>query len=73
VELYRSKTSSMSTLNVAVRSATEPAGLTTAATAIVGAIDADLPLYNVGTMGERVEESLARRRFVMLLLTLFAA
>ena len=39
----------------------------------IRAIDPDLPIYNVRTMGERVEESLARRRFSMLLLTLFAA
>ena len=35
-------------------------------------IDPDLPLYNVRTMEQRVDESLARRRFSMLLLTLFA-
>ena len=35
-------------------------------------IDPDLPIYNVKTMTRRVDESLARRRFAMLLLTLFA-
>ena len=34
--------------------------------------DPDLPMYNVRTMDERVRESLARRRFAMQLLTLFA-
>ena len=36
------------------------------------ALDPDLPIYNVRTMEQRVDESLARRRFSMLLLTLFA-
>ena len=35
-------------------------------------IDGDLPLYNVVTMEHRVGVSLARRRFAMLLLTVFA-
>jgi ABC-type antimicrobial peptide transport system permease subunit len=35
-------------------------------------LDPDLPIYNVRTMNERVDESLARRRFSMMLLTLFA-
>ena len=35
-------------------------------------IDPDLPMYSVRTMSERVEESLARRKFSMLLLGLFA-
>ena len=35
-------------------------------------LDPDLPIYNVRTMDERVQESLARRRFSMLMLGLFA-
>ena len=35
-------------------------------------LDPDLPLYHVQTMAARVGQSLARRRFLMLLLTLFA-
>ena len=38
----------------------------------VRAVDPDLPIYNVRTMAQRVDESLARRRFAMLLLSLFA-
>ena len=38
----------------------------------IRALDPDMPLYNVRTMTNRVDESLARRRFSMLLLTLFA-
>ena len=36
-------------------------------------MDSDLPLYQVRTMEQRVEESLARRRFSLVLLGLFAA
>ena len=59
-------------LNVVVRSATEPAGLTGAVTSEIRALDPDLPIYKMRTMEERVEASLAERRFSMLLLTLFA-
>jgi len=54
------------------RSGTDPASLTSAVKQQIHALDTDLPLYNVRTMEQRMEESLARRRFSMLLLTLFA-
>ena len=60
-------------MNVVVRSRTDPAGLASAATAQVRALDPDLPIYNVRTMEQRVGESLAHRRFAMLLLAVFAA
>ena len=59
-------------LNVVVRGAADVAGLAPPVRAAIRAIDPDLPLYNVRTMDSRVNESLARRRFSMLLLTLFA-
>ena len=59
-------------MNVVLRCAGDPASLATAVTDEVHALDPDLPLYNVLTMEARVGESLARRRFSMLLLTLFA-
>ena len=59
-------------MNVVVRSATEPAGLTGAVTREIRTLDPDLPIYKMRTMEERVEASLAERRFSMLLLTLFA-
>jgi len=34
--------------------------------------DPDLPIYNVRTMVQRIDDSLARRRFSMLLLAIFA-
>jgi ABC-type antimicrobial peptide transport system permease subunit len=59
-------------LTVVIRSAAEAAGLTAAVTREIRALDPDMPLYSVRTMSNRVDESLARRRFSMLLLTLFA-
>ena len=60
-------------MNVVVRSTADPAGLAAASAAQIRALDPDLPIYNVRTMAQRVDESLARRRFAMLLLTAFAA
>jgi ABC-type antimicrobial peptide transport system permease subunit len=60
-------------MNVVLRTAaTDPAGIMPEAAAAIRALDPDLPIYNVRTMAERVAASLARRRFAMLLLTLFA-
>ncbi len=60
-------------MNVVVRSQADPAALGGAVRREIAAIDADLPIYRLRTMTERVDESLARRRFAMLLLSLFAA
>ena len=59
-------------MNVVLRSEADPAGLSALAAAEIRRLDPDMPIYNVRTMASRVEESLARRRFAMLLLTLFA-
>jgi predicted permease len=59
-------------MNVVLRAGADPTGLTAAVTRQIRQLDPDMPLYNVRTMEQRVEESLARRRFSMLLLTLFA-
>ena len=47
-------------------------GLATAVTSEVRALDPDLPVYDVNTMEERLDESFARRRFSMFLLGVFA-
>lgn len=60
-------------LNVVVRSSADAAGLAAAATRQIRDLDPDLPIYNMRTMEQRVDESLARRRFAMLLLSVFAA
>ena len=59
-------------MNVVLRSAADPAALAPAVKQQIHELDSDLPLYNVRTMNQRLEESLAQRRFAMLLLTLFA-
>jgi predicted permease len=60
-------------MNLVLKSRTTPESLAGPVRAEMRAIDADLPIYNVRPMSARVDESLARRRFSMLLLTLFAA
>ena len=55
-----------------MRSANDPGGLAAAVTGQIRAIDPDLPIYRLRTMGERVAASLSERRFSMLLLTMFA-
>lgn len=60
-------------MNVVVRSANDLAGLTSAVKGQLHELDADLPMYRVLTMEQRVAESLARRRFSTVLLALFAA
>ena len=52
--------------------AAAPESTTSAAVQGIRGLDPDLPIYNVKTMAARVDDSLARRRFAMLLLTLFA-
>jgi len=59
-------------MNVVLRSTTDLASLAPPVRQEIRALDPDLPIYNIRTMNQRVDESLARRRFSMLLLTLFA-
>jgi predicted permease len=58
-------------LNVVLRASAADT-VAAAATDAIRAFDPDLPIYNIKTMAARVDESLAERRFAMLLLTLFA-
>ncbi len=59
-------------MNIVVRGGSAER-LTAAVVNQIRTVDPDLPIYNVKTMERRVEDSLARRRFAMFLLTLFAA
>jgi predicted permease len=59
-------------MNVVLRTSGDPASLGAAAKRELRAIDPDLPVYNLRTMSSRIEDFLARRRFAMLLLSLFA-
>ena len=60
-------------LTVALRGGTDPAAMVSAVKSELRNLDPDLPMYYVRTMEQRVAESLARRRFSMLLLGLFAS
>ena len=60
-------------MNVVIRSGADPASLTSAVIGEIRALDPDLPLYDVRTMDQRVDASLATRRFSMTLLGVFAA
>jgi putative ABC transport system permease protein len=58
---------------IAVRTSGDPANMTKSIAAVVSSIDNDLPLDQVKTMDQLVDESLASDRFSMLLYTSFAA
>jgi predicted permease len=64
--------STQRSLNVVVRANSDPAALTAAVKNEIRSLDPDLPLYDVRTMEQRVESSLAPRRFSMTLLGVFA-
>jgi predicted permease len=56
-----------------IKTTSDPTTLVSAVTREVRALDADLPVYDVATMEERLADSFARRRFSMFLLGVFAA
>jgi predicted permease len=60
-------------LNLAVRTQAELAGFETALRRAVAAIDANLPVFEVRTMEDRLFESVARPRFQTVLLGVFAS
>jgi predicted permease len=73
IALYFAHTQSPSrAMYVAVRSRGELRALAPSVRAEIRGIDPDLPLYHVRPMTEWVDQSLARNRFAMLLLSLFA-
>jgi predicted permease len=53
-------------------SGADPESLVSSMSRAVGAVDASLPLYDLKTMEQRVDESLTGRRFLVLLLSAFA-
>jgi ABC-type antimicrobial peptide transport system permease subunit len=60
-------------MNVVVRSAAEPGLIVGAVKKEIRELDPALPFYNVKTMEQRMEDSLARRRFSTLMLSIFSA
>ena len=63
----------MPPIDLVVRTASDPASFAPALREIVTALDHDQPISEVRTMEQRIGQSLASRRFNMLLLGLFAA
>lgn len=73
IALYRPLTQSGArSLFVVARTSRDPRSLMTAATDVVGGLDAAIPVHRMMTMQDRVDSSLVRRRFSMVLLSLFA-
>jgi predicted permease len=73
IALYRPQSQyPVRAMSVVLRSAADPAALTSAVKQQIHELDSNLPLYNVRTMNQRIDESLAPRRFAMGLLALFA-
>jgi putative ABC transport system permease protein len=64
--------SPQNSMQLAVRTAAEPDGMVSAVRAQVRDIDPDQPLYHVATLQQVLSESLAPRRFNLLLLGIFA-
>jgi predicted permease len=56
-----------------VRTTSDPAPMTAAITKEIQTLDAELPVFDVNTMEQRLYDSRARQRFSMLLLGVFAA
>jgi putative ABC transport system permease protein len=59
-------------INLLTRTDLEPTSLTSAVVGQIRALDKDQPIFNVRTMSEIVSQSVAPRRFSMMLLTVFA-
>jgi predicted permease len=55
------------------RATSDPVQMTAAITREIQSLDPELPVYDVSTMEQRLKDSLARRRFSMMLLGVFAA
>jgi predicted permease len=59
--------SSSSTITFALRAASEPSGLVSGFRGRIAGLDQELPLYDIRTMEQRIEESLTSRRSPMIL------
>jgi len=62
----------IATMYVTMRTTGDPRSIAAAVTDEARAMDANVPVFDVKTMEQRLSESLARRRFAMLALGLFA-
>jgi len=60
-------------MNLIVKSAADPAALTSAIRLAIGSIDKDQPIFSIATMQELVDSSVSTRRVTLILLALFSA
>jgi len=60
-------------MSLVVRSAVDPASLTSAVRAAVAAVDKDQPVFDVHTMQQLVDDSISTRRLTLVLLGIFSA
>jgi len=60
-------------MTLVVRSASDPAALTSAIRAAVASIDKDQPVYGVATMHQLVRDSVSTQRVTLILLSLFSS
>jgi predicted permease len=60
------------TLYVVARTTSDPASTAAAIIHLVNALNPDVPVYDVATMEQRVQDSMARQRFAMTMLAGFA-
>jgi predicted permease len=63
----------MSAMSLVLKSAADPKSVVASARAAIRAADADLPIFDVKTMDEVIDDTLMMRRFVMSLIAGFAA
>jgi predicted permease len=70
---YPNRQLGVGTRYVVIKTRGDAAAISRAVTREVQALDADLPVFDVATMDDRLADSLARRRFSMFLLGVFAA
>jgi predicted permease len=70
---YPNRQLGVGTRYLVIKTKADPRSLVAPITREVQALDAELPVYDVSTMEERLADSFARRRFSMFLLGVFAA
>ncbi|MDX2042369.1 MAG: ABC transporter permease [Acidobacteriota bacterium] len=60
-------------LHLVVRTTSDPVAMTPTIVGALQSVDAEMPAFDVATMEQRMSDFLARRRFAMVLLAVFAA
>lgn len=71
--LFAPSDTSLASLYFVIRTSSDPASFIASTRAEVRNLDRDQPVTNVKTMAARLSESIAQRRFNMLMLSIFAA